>query len=192
MSNLTEPLASITMPGEQNSGLWLWHGAPPNEIKQHQTSARRVGWLVIAGVLLVTALLSLAGLILGMPKHRSPAEVAVSSPATPTSNPPSPPAIEAAQPPPVGATEPPHVAAIGPGNPTPEAVQRRDPTAETKQSPVSASAAPISSQGSRPVGARPSVARHHRYYRERAKKPLTQLFASPAFRKGTLMPVPDR
>ena len=184
MHNLTEPSASMTMPGDESSGLWLWHGAPPNEGKQQKISARRVRWFVIVGVLLVAALSSLAGFILRVPIHPSPAEPAVSSPATSSSNlPRSLPAAAVSLPP---------VADVQRRDPRPEAIQRGDPTPEVKQPLVSAPAAPAASHASAPSPAKPSAARHHRHRRERVRTPLTQLFMSPAFRKGVLSPVPDR
>ena len=185
MHDVTDPSPLMMTPGDESSGLWLWHGAPPDEPKQDKASARRVRWLVIGGVLLLAALLLLAWFVVTLPKRPSPAEVTVSSPVTPAPDPPSSPPVEAVLPPPV--------AAVQPRDPSLEPVQRDNPATaiEMKQTPMSAPATPLPSQASPPVRAKPSVARHHRDQRERARTPLTQLFMSPAFRKGTLTPVRD-
>jgi hypothetical protein len=201
---MTEPPALMTAPDEQVSGLWLWHGAPPDKSKERKTPARRPLWLGIAAVLLVGALAPLAGSMLSSPRPPEPAKPAASSPVSPLSDfqgSAAAPAVQRrdptaeetqsrASPPAVQHRDP--TAEETQSRASPPAAQRRDPTAEEMQSRAAAPAAPpISSKVSRPVSVGRSVVQRDHHQRKRTKAPLAQLFGSPAFRNGTLRPIPE-
>jgi hypothetical protein len=165
VDNLTEPPALTAIPGEQISGLWLWHGAAPGQGKKQKTYARRIPRPGLAGVLLVTALAPFGWLTLTLLKDPEPVNPAVSSLVSPSSDP-------------VSST---HV----------EATHRRDPAAEQPQAPAPAPPAE-SPRASRPGPVVPTLIRHYRHPRKQARTPLIQLHLTRTFRNGTLRPIHDR
>ena len=196
VGNMTEPPALMTAPDEQVSGLWLWHGAPPAKSKERKTHARRPPWLGIAGVLLVGALAPIAGFMLSSPRHPEPAKPAASSPVSPLSGSQSSaaaPAVQRRDPTAEETQSRASAPAVQHHDPTAEETQSRaSATAEETQSRASAPAAPpVSSKVSRPVSVGRSVVQRDHHQRKRTKAPLAQLFGSPAFRNGTLRPIPE-
>jgi len=169
---MTEPPALKVVSDEEVSGLWLWHGAPPDQQPRQSVPRQGVRRLSIGSALIVAALPALAALVLIAPRLTEPAGPSALSPATAAiDTPPSPPpAVETP-------TSPP------------------SPAIDTPASTAAVAAAPqgVSSQEPHPVAAKPGVVRHHRS--SRSAKPigasLTDLLATPAFRDGTLRPVLD-
>jgi hypothetical protein len=211
---MTEPPALITAPDEGVSGLWLWHGAPPDQQK-HQAVARRAAlWPSIGAAVIVVALSALAVFVLIVPRYSEPAAHSALSPPTvaidtPTSPPPpvdtpssQPPAIDTPASPPAATNTPESNAAVAdraasaPASvATPAGILNGPPASDQAAQPP-ASRAPIpaprgsSSQGSRSAAAKPGMDGRHNYPRvaKKAEPSLTDLLATPAFRNGTLRP----
>ena len=206
---IVEPPALRVAPDEEASGLWLWHGAPPDQQQRQKVPRRGVRRLSIGAAVVVPALSALAGLVLIVPRLTEPAGPSASSPATvaiarpppvvetPTS---SPPAIDtpatpratidpAASPAAVAGTPTSAPASAGP----PAGVPAEPPARERAEPAPSRASAPaprrVSSRGSRPVAAKPGVVWHHDS--KQTGTSLTDLLATPAFRDGTLRPVQD-
>src|SRR5262245_419925 len=88
---MTEPPALMTVPDEEASGLWLWHGAPPDQQNRQKARRRNPFWLSISAAL-ITALSTVAVLVLIATQLPEPATPSASSPMTVAiEGPPSPP-----------------------------------------------------------------------------------------------------
>ena len=165
---MTEPPALRVVPDEEVSGLWLWHGAPPDQQQRQRVSRRGVRrlsrgtlWVRIGAALIVAGLSALAASVLIAARLTEPAGPWASSPAT---------------------------AAIATSTSLP-------PAADTPASPAAVAAAPqsVSAQESHPVAVKPGVVWRHRdpRFAKQTGTSLTDLLATPAFRNGTLRPVLD-
>ena len=216
---IVEPPALRVAPDEEASGLWLWHGAPPDQQQRQKVPRRGVRRLSIGAAVVVPALSALAGLVLIVPRLTEPAGPSASSPATvaiarpppvvetPTSPPPvvetptsSPPAIDTPATPRATVDPPASPAAVA-GTATsppisagtPAGAPAEPPARERAEPAPSRASAPaprrVSSRGSRPVAAKPGVVWHHDS--KQTGTSLTDLLATPAFRDGTLRPVQD-
>ena len=129
---MTEPPALRVVPDEEVSGLWLWHGAPPDQQQRQRVSRRGVRrlsrgtlWVRIGAALIVAGLSALAASVLIAARLTEPAGPWASSPAT---------------------------AAIATSTSLP-------PAADTPASPAAVAAAPqsVSAQESHPVAIKPGV-----------------------------------
>lgn len=214
---MTEPPALMTVPDEGVSGLWLWHGAPPDQQKRQTVSRRGARWLSIGAAVTVVALSTLAALVLIVARLSDPAARWASSPPTvaidiPTSPPPtvyapssqlpaldtpaSPPATintpeltapaadTSISPSPSAAT----AAGIFTGSPAP------DQATQSAASRASGPAPPgLPPQGSRHAAVKPGMDGRHNdpRFAKKTGTSLTDLLATPAFRRGTLRPVLD-
>ena len=210
---MTEPPALRVVPDEEVSGLWLWHGAPPDQ-QQWQRVARRDGRRLsrgtlrvsIGAALFVAALSALAAMVLITPRLTEPAGRSASSPATAAiATPPLPPPAADTPAAPRAAVGPPvstgAVAGASPSPPssagTPAEIPAAPPTRDRAEPALSRASAPaprgVSSQESHPVAAKPGVVWHHRDPRsaKQTGTSLSDLLATPAFRNGTLRPVVD-
>src|SRR6516164_2448955 len=79
---MTEPPASMSVPDEGVSGLWLWQGVPPDQQKGQRVPRRGALWLSIGAPLIVAALSTLAAFVLIVPRFPESATPSASSPVT--------------------------------------------------------------------------------------------------------------
>src|SRR5215472_2702750 len=90
---MTEPPALRIVPDKEVSGLWLWHGAPPDRQPRQRAPRRGARRLSVGGgVLFVAALSAIAAFVLIGPRLSEPATSSGSSAvaiATPASLPPA-------------------------------------------------------------------------------------------------------
>ena len=203
---MTEPSALRVVPDEEVSGLWLWHGAPPDRQPRQRVPRRGARRLSVGGgVLIVAALSAIAAFVLIEPRLPEPTTFSGSSAvaiATPTS---LPPAVDAPASPRAAVdrlTSPAAVAGAAASAPasagTPTGMPAEPPALDraAEGAPLRASAPAtqgVSSQVSHPVAPKPAVVRRHRDPRvaRQTGTSLTDLLATPAFRDGTLRPVQD-
>jgi glucose/sorbosone dehydrogenase len=203
---MTEPPALRVVPDEEVSGLWLWHGAPPDQQQRQRVPRRGVRRLSSAAALIVATLSALATFVLIVPRLTEPAGTSASSAATVAiATPTPPPAVDTPTSPPSPAADTPASKAAGAGTdaspPASAGTPARmpaEPPARDRAGPALSrafAAAPrgVSSQESHPVVAKPGVVRHHRdpRFARQTGTSLSDLLATPAFRDGTLRPVQD-
>lgn len=208
---MTEPPALMAVPDEQVSGLWLWHGAPPDEQKRQRGSRRGARWLSIGAAFILAPLSALTAFVLivpGLPEPASPpvtVAIVTSTSPLPTVNTLSspPPAVDTPASLPAtidtraatAAVAGPPVSALASAA-TPAEVPAEPPVRDRAVEPApSRPSAParrgVSSQRLRPVARKPEVIRHHDDQRfAKTGTSLTELLATPAFQNGTLRPVP--
>jgi len=210
---MTEPPALRIVPDDEVSGLWLWHGAPPDQ-QQRQRVARRDGRRLsrstlrvsIGAALVVAALSMLAAVVLIVPRLTEPAGRSASSPATAAIATPllPPPAADTSAAPRAAVdplASPGAVAGASTSPPTSigtAAETSAEPPVRDRAEPaLSLASAPaprgVSSRESHPAAVKPGVVWHHRDPRsaKQTGTSLSDLLATPAFRNGTLRPVVD-